>query len=556
MAYGQFVAYEPAGKPGAYNFGLADGRSVSLFGPEAEDLRAKIDASNAAMPQATAKADPFAGTALALDGSDPVYGQGAAPSVPDAAGGPVQIPETAVQGQAPQQPQNVGFGVYRMPDGTLAERVGGRAAVTKEQNERQATQGTAMPVSASETVRGGFDPNQDFLEGMADVSIDERAAADQRMERDMVVAEQAAQVARDQQVQAMAQQAEAQRQALAAEVRVSRDQQIKDAAFKDYAEARIDPNRMFRGSDGTAKAIGAALSSGLGAFGAALTKTPNFAMQLIDSAIERDIRGQEAEIAVKRQAADNALTDLTKSGLTMEQSKGLLRQLQKEYAAKQAATLVAGNQIPEVMQRHQEWMTEHQKQRLMFEENYRQQSLGEATKAVASQVVYPQAGSAGGYRRMTPERAQNFAQGNKNLRKDDAPAGSATANAELDAAQGSVEVIDQTLKKYDQNAVPKTPETRNVLERSWHALQDFVGGEGTAASNMSPQDRGMIQDVETAKQQVMAIHSVLSKQGAMSESQAAAAEKAIQSARTVGEVRRAAAGLAERVRGIRGARGQ
>lgn len=555
MAYGQFLGYEPAGQPGAYNFQTANGQNALLFGPDAEDLRAKIDASNAIMPQPTANADPFANTALAANGADPVYGRGQAPSVADAGGGPAQVPETAVEGAAPPQvsgPQNVGFGLVRTPDGQLAQYRPGSGGVSQKALQKKATQGTEIPVSASESRTGGFDPNQDYLEGMQDVSIQERQQAETMAGREIMAAQAGEQMAREQAAAQAAQLAEQQRMNLQIEVKMNRDAQIKDAALKDYANQKIDPGRLYRGEGGTAKSIAAAIGTAMGAFGAAINKTPNFAMQLIENAIDRDVNAQAAEIAVKKQAADNAVNDYVKSGLSLDQSKGLVKQLQREHAAKQAEIVIASNRTPEVMANYEQWVTQHQKNRLQFEEDYRQKSLGTATKAVASQVQYPQGGTRGGYAPLSPKEQIGLAQDMKTLRKDDRPEAGTRETAKLDAVEGSVNSIEQSLAKYDEGAVPKTPETQNILIRAERGLQDAILGEGTAARRMPQQDRAMIQDVETAKQAIKSMHSVLSEQGALSGPESEAADRGMAPGATVGEVRRANALLAERLRSIRG----
>lgn len=63
-------------------------------------------------------------------------------------------------------------------------------------------------------------------------------------------------------------------------------------AAKDY-----DPNRLMSGGK---QALGA-IALALGSFGAALTHTPNSAMQIIENAINRDIDKQKAGIAAKKE---------------------------------------------------------------------------------------------------------------------------------------------------------------------------------------------------------------------------------------------------------------
>jgi hypothetical protein len=56
----------------------------------------------------------------------------------------------------------------------------------------------------------------------------------------------------------------------------------------------------------TGQKIGLALAAGLGAFGAALARSPNYAQQIIDNAVAMDLNQQQMNIAKKRQTLENA----------------------------------------------------------------------------------------------------------------------------------------------------------------------------------------------------------------------------------------------------------
>jgi hypothetical protein len=93
------------------------------------------------------------------------------------------------------------------------------------------------------------------------------------------------------------------------------------------AEMRVDPQRRYKGG---AK-IGAAIAMALGAYGAALARGPNTAMQIIQSEIDRDIKAQEAAIMNQRGIATAAQAEV-----------GMARQLfgdaeSQRLAAKNAA---------------------------------------------------------------------------------------------------------------------------------------------------------------------------------------------------------------------------
>lgn len=73
------------------------------------------------------------------------------------------------------------------------------------------------------------------------------------------------------------------------------------AAEEAVANTKIDPRGSFGKSAGNT--IASALAMGLGAFASSITGTPNYAMQLIESAIQRDIDAQKENLMGKRRYA-------------------------------------------------------------------------------------------------------------------------------------------------------------------------------------------------------------------------------------------------------------
>jgi hypothetical protein len=69
----------------------------------------------------------------------------------------------------------------------------------------------------------------------------------------------------------------------------------KARAEYDKASKDVDPNRLLRGGRGVMIALGAAL----GSFGSALTKTPNYAAQIIQNALDRDFDAQRGVVRAK-----------------------------------------------------------------------------------------------------------------------------------------------------------------------------------------------------------------------------------------------------------------
>jgi hypothetical protein len=90
------------------------------------------------------------------------------------------------------------------------------------------------------------------------------------------------------------------------------------AATNEYKSAEVDPDRLFK-KKGTGSKILAALAAGLGAYASAMTGTKNFALDIINSAIDDDIDAQKTEIAQKAGAITeqrNLLNDLIRKGMS------------------------------------------------------------------------------------------------------------------------------------------------------------------------------------------------------------------------------------------------
>jgi len=102
----------------------------------------------------------------------------------------------------------------------------------------------------------------------------------------------------------------------------------------EFRSMKVDPNRFFTDPDGsrnwTNTAI-ASIASAMGAFGAAMTGSPNFAQQIMQKAIDRDIQGQK----------DN----INKKGAEIDESNNLLAQNFRLYKTEQQANLATRAQV-------------------------------------------------------------------------------------------------------------------------------------------------------------------------------------------------------------------
>jgi hypothetical protein len=119
-----------------------------------------------------------------------------------------------------------------------------------------------------------------------------------------------------------------------------------ETARQEFASARVDPDRYVKSKPGGNWILG--LSAALGAFGAGLARTPNFAMEFISGRIADDMRAQESEINVKGREADNQLANLTRSLGDLKLAKTAFRQIKLEeaaYEAQRVAGQFKGQQI-------------------------------------------------------------------------------------------------------------------------------------------------------------------------------------------------------------------
>lgn len=105
------------------------------------------------------------------------------------------------------------------------------------------------------------------------------------------------------------------RQTAKAREPVERKAGAYDAALRSYREiGSVDPGRVWKDSEGnknTAKVIMAALAAGLGAFASGINGGPNYALDIINDAIARDIDAQRDAIGKARSDVDVAGLELS-----------------------------------------------------------------------------------------------------------------------------------------------------------------------------------------------------------------------------------------------------
>lgn len=203
--------------------------------------------------------------------------------------------------------------------------------------------GNASPVVAPHYVGGGFARTiSPTAQAMAEDALGEprqRELSDQEVNA-RLFNQQAIAQAGQQAGAAYAEQERARAERARTQAVMQKHQDDLDAANKAYQAAQIDPNRLFKNRS-TGDNIMSAIGVALGAFGASINHTPNFALEIVNKAIDGDIEAQKAELAKKGQGAQNALSQLRESTGSYENADNAYRLAALQYAKSKADELNA-----------------------------------------------------------------------------------------------------------------------------------------------------------------------------------------------------------------------
>ena len=123
----------------------------------------------------------------------------------------------------------------------------------------------------------------------------------------------------------------------------------QDSAIAQFKSGAIDPDRYFK-QKGMGARIVAAIAVALGAFGAALTNGQNYALQILQSNIDRDIEAQRAELDKAKTVADltgNQLAELTAAYGSPEAAEASIRERYWAAVGAQGDALMKRRNLPE-----------------------------------------------------------------------------------------------------------------------------------------------------------------------------------------------------------------
>lgn len=407
---------DPPAAPGAppvYRFLTKDGRKVPAFGTQAEVLARRLDESKAMAPQPTAGLDQASygmmppGMAAAVNAPPPTP-----PPVADVkprmgttvldeprneqgqtvaqAGAP---PMMIARDPEPPKPRYLPYMTNERGDQILL-RDGGDpnnpADILVQERPRAGSRGGWR--TTGQTVRGGHGINNELLAEQEYIHGSEQAATQLGIE-----AADATATAEDAYNQRLAEhhaniQGEAQAKSDAILSRVKDLDARYERLNKEYNSAGVDPRRMFAGG----KNWMYGLAAGLSTFGAGLSKTPNFGVQVLQQRISDDIEAQKAEVAIKRDAADNAYKRLLAETGSSDLAEKALRGIQLSKLRAEFEVAAKDGRDKKRQAQAIAMLAETDKTYSLWKANYLQSAEGEVTKSMVN--VPGSGGSAGGIR--------------------------------------------------------------------------------------------------------------------------------------------------------------
>lgn len=310
--------------PNKYIATFANGNVVPLVGPTGKNLYDRQQAVRQLSAPAPTPAPTPQGEQAGASAQSPTKVVGGLP--PDA-------PPPTQAHAAPQQTGPISLGqtleatdpvtgkkftgeAFKMPDGTVRVKREGTAGspggLTQLGEQTMRQYGEAQTLAAQHSERAA-----EHRQTAVDLAVQDAEA------RQAYIEEQKIQT-----------QLEMQRQAdeeAVLQKKVAGLEASHEKARQEFASARVDPDRYIKSKPGGNWIAG--LSAALGAFGAAMARTPNFALDFINARIADDVRSQEAEINVKGRDADNQLAQLTRALGDLSLAKKSFRQMKLEEAS-------------------------------------------------------------------------------------------------------------------------------------------------------------------------------------------------------------------------------
>ena len=354
--YGQFTDYTQR-PDGGYDFMLKSGETRT-FAPteEAEKIKARIDSSKPkdertadfdwrkAASGALGSVIPGAGLAplLASDadkrGRADVPVQAAAPQAAPSAQPAATQAQPPQQGAAPEAPEESGSykllttekdgsQIYLKPGGDPRNPLD----LVKQTPGRAATKGGLVQRGQSVTGAQNVDPEQ--IGAIESASTSEQAIRQEQAARVQAIAQKRQELMAAEKV-AADRQAAVQAHENAVKTNQFKALQAKyDEAEREYADMPTAQAAREKAGNSGLSGFAKALAAGLGALGAGLARTPNFAAQAMEADAERRMRRDEAELRVKKDSVNQLSQLKDKMGGSIDLARAAYQAIEAKKSA-------------------------------------------------------------------------------------------------------------------------------------------------------------------------------------------------------------------------------
>ena len=271
---------------------------------------------------------------------------------------------------------------------------------------RMRAQGVAVPTTSNTVTEAGapYDPEQARERIGAAKQVRDADLAGMELQAQQTANQLASQRALAPKLEQEAAIAQESFQRMQAAYKVDRSRLQRE--LDDYEKrAHVEPDRFFR-DRGLFATIGMAIAQGMGAYASAMTGAPNFAYEMVQKAIDRDIAAQRDEIEAGRVSRRNKLAFMMDSyGYDLPQAEAAMRIAMNKSADNQAQMFAAESKLPQYAVEAQKYNAMTQQELIKQEQALYNASIGKQTRTQSEAFVQPKAATGGGYveRELTPE---------------------------------------------------------------------------------------------------------------------------------------------------------
>lgn len=490
-----FTDYTPGPVPGSYNFLDRETGAVTLsYGPEAEAFKRRLDMQK----DMRVAGGGFGGEGPNMSIAEP--NMSVAPPAQNMSVAPPQ--EQAPSPAAPVKPVMVpwrtndkGNVLHKVIDPATGKELSdpqeyrpGSRGVSQADNKKLATSGTAVPAGARDTVEGGYDKDQAYLDQLKATAEAREQSAVQVAAAETRALEAEQGVFRNRKLLAAVEQDIEKNKAAEIAQRVARDREAYDGAIEAVRGKKVDANRLFSGAGGNIRLLAVSIGQALSGYSDRMLGRQGNSWQIVQAAIDRDIAEQEHEIASGNKNVDNALARLTRSTGDINQAKLLLKQLQNEHALAEAEEIGSKAKSDIVSAKIDQVRADIQLGYQTTREEYERLAAGKHTAQVEAKYVYPKAGSAGGFRPISLKDAGTITENkSKNLGLRETEAKIENTEASSDKLRAEAKGGGKPLSAAQEAALSRRVKAKQGMNNAMNAL-GIVWDENTKSIKKTKED--------------------------------------------------------------------